>query len=127
MEAKIEVLKKFKKGMLSCIDELIDQFPEEGDLVSVRVFVADQAPIEDVIVNFGEQILPFKKMILDRNEKFFLNDNDIFSSLDGGKVLHFKKLWLSDQLDDDDRDTIWKWFKYHLSVVEDYKKLVTES
>lgn len=122
---KINILKKFKKGLVSFIDELISQFPMEGDLISLRVFIADQAPIEDIIEKLRKKLLPHKTMIIKREEEFFLQDKaNIFDELNADeKVSHFKELWQSDDLDQEDKDALWKWFEYHLTVIEEYEKL----
>ena len=104
--SEIEILCEFLNGLISFFDELIDQFPTEGDLVIFRIFLKDQIPVEDVIKLFTNTInkdnYKLKKMIKDRNETFFLEEN-IFENLSKSKTLHFKKLWRSGKLDDDDK------------------------
>ena len=36
--SEIEILCEFLNGLISFFDELIDQFPTEGDLVIFRIF-----------------------------------------------------------------------------------------
>jgi hypothetical protein len=44
------------------------------------------------------------------------------ASLATEKVNHFKDLWLSDKLDDNDRDIIWKWMDLFISIADKYYK-----
>ena len=63
-------------------------------------------------------------MIKDRNELFFLESN-IFDSISKSKVLHFKKLWRSEQLDDDNKQIIWKWVDSFVYLADKYIKAKT--
>ena len=126
--SEFDILSQFKTNLISFFDELIDQFPEEGDLVIVRIFLKDQIPIEDVmkmlVVNLNKDDAMLKKMIKERNENFFL-ENNIFDTNQKNKekVLHFKKIWRSDRLDDDDRQTIWRWIDTFVYLANKYSKL----
>jgi len=124
--SEVLILQEFKNNLISFFDELIDLFPTEPDLVIIRIFLKDQIPIEEVINIFNNTInmdnQKFKKMIKDRNELFFLESN-IFDSISKTKVVHFKKLWRSDQLDDDNKDVIWKWIDSFVYLGEKYVKV----
>ena len=93
-----EILLEFKNQLIVFFDELIGQFPQEGDLVVIRLFIANQIPVADAINIFNHKInkndQELRKMVKDRNEIFFLEHN-IFDTLGKQKVSHFKKLWLS--------------------------------
>ncbi len=119
------ILQEFKNNLITFFDELIDQFPTEADLVIIRIFLKDQIPIDEVINIFINTINKdgqrFKKMIKDRNENFFLESN-IFDSISKTKVVHFKKLWRSNSLDDDDKKIIWKWIDSFVYLGEKYVK-----
>lgn len=116
----LSILERFKRGYMQFIDELLEQFPEETDLVIIRVFFEDQVPVTVVADAFLSHVLPYKSMITKRDEKFFMENNNIFGMLDTGKVLHFKKLWTSTRLDKDDREAIWKWFDTLCALIEAY-------
>lgn len=127
--SEVLILQEFKNNLISFFDELIDLFPTEPDLVIIRIFLKDQIPIEEVINIFNNTInmdnQKFKKMIKDRNELFFLESN-IFDSISKTKVVHFKKLWRSDQLDDDNKDVIWKWIDSFVYLGEKYIKVKSQ-
>jgi hypothetical protein len=124
--SELQVLTEFKTGLISFFDELIDQFPQEGDLVMIRIFLKDQIPIEDVMNIFSNAInkdnAKLKKMIKDRNEIFFL-ENNIFDSISKTKVVHFKKLWRSGSLDEEDKKVVWRWVDSFVYLSEKYNKI----
>ena len=121
----IEILKEFKNSLITFFDELIDQFPEEGDLIIVRIFLKDQMPIENVMTifinNLNKDEQKLRKMVKDRNEIFFL-ENNVFDTVNKNKVLHFKKLWRSGRLDDDDKKVVWKWIDSFIFLSDKYNK-----
>ena len=123
--SELLILHEFKNNLITFFDELIDQFPNEADLVIIRIFLKDQISIEEVINIFNNIInrdnQKFKKMIKERNERFFL-DSNIFDEISKTKVVHFKKLWRSDVLDKDDKEIIWKWIDSFVFLSEKYIK-----
>jgi len=123
----MEVLREFKNALISFFDELIDQFPGEGDLVIIRIFLKDQIPIKDVMDQFMFKLntdnQKLRKMVKERNEAFFLNDPLVFST-DPNKVSHFKKLWRSGRLDKDDKEVVWRWIESFVYLGDKYLKSV---
>lgn len=119
------VLAEFKSSLISFFDELISQFPHEGDLVIARIFLNDQVPIKDVMdefnlkMNMDDYLL--KRMVKERNESFFLEHN-VFDSLGKDKVNHFKRLWRSGNLDDEDKEVVWKWVDSFIYLGDKYIK-----
>jgi hypothetical protein len=122
--SKIQILIDFKAALVNFFDELIEQFPEEGDLVMLRIFLNDQVPIADVMSVFISKLLPLKDFVTKRDVNFFLGTGaaSLFEKLDKTKVNYFKILWQSDRLDDSDRVQIWKWYDYFMILAEKYQK-----
>ena len=122
--SKIQILTDFKTALVNFFDELIEQFPEEGDLVMLRIFLNDQVPIADVMGVFIAKLLPLKEIVTKRDENFFMGPGaaSLFEKLDKSKVNYFKILWRSDRLDADDRAQIWKWYDYFMILAEKYQK-----
>jgi hypothetical protein len=118
----IDILQRFKSAYMDFIDELLEQFPNESDLIIIRVFFEDQVPVTIVADSFVDRVLPYQDMIKRRDDTFFMKNNHMFDMLDTGKVMHFKTLWTSDKLDKDDRDVIWKWFDTFCILVDAYRK-----
>ncbi len=127
--SEIEVLSEFKTQLLAFFDELIGQFPREGDLVVARLFLANQIQTKDAMeifihkMNTNEQEL--KKMVKTRNELLFL-EHSLFDNLGKDKVTHFKKLWRSGQLDDEDKQVIWNWIDAFVYLSDKYIKAVQD-
>lgn len=123
--SSIEILNDFKRQLITFLDELIDQFPSEGDLIVARVFLKDQIPITEVMSYFIRDILPLKEYITSKNEAFFVSNNVLFGVLDKNKVNHFKRLWKSDRLDSDDKNVIWAWFNIFVTLAERYQRAMS--
>ena len=74
---KLDILSHFHKQLIKFFDELIEQFPNEGDLVVARIFFTNKISPQDIMnifiqkINSNEQQL--RKMVKERNEEFFLN------------------------------------------------------
>lgn len=126
--SEIEVLTEFKTQLISFFDELIGQFPLEGDLVVVRLFFANQIPIQDVMNTFNHKIntndQELRKMIKNRNEAFFL-ENNMFENLGKDKINHIKKIWRSDRLDKEDKEVIWNWIDAFMYLGDKYSKAIS--
>jgi len=118
-------MQEFRHQLVVFLDELIEQFPHEGDFVLIRIFIKDQIPVADVIGRFIRDLLPLKEQVKQRDELFFLHNTILYTgtSLAKDKINHFKDLWLSNQLDDNDRDIIWKWMDVFISISGRYFKL----
>jgi len=125
--SEIKILKQFKNALISFLDELIEQFPTEGDLVIFRIFLKDRVPIVSVLNYFVLRILPLKTMVVERDEDFFLNKCKLFESLGTvekkGKVNRFKKLWRSKCLDDDDKQVVWNGLTLLFIFLNNIKKV----
>jgi len=126
MSTKIELLLQLKTQLVNFLDELIDSFPKEADFVIFRIFVKDQTPIELIMNYVVEKLVPLQDLVKKRDEKFFLNNNIFFEEFSNEKmhrVLHFKSLWQSGTLDEDDKDAIWRWFSIFIAIGNKYKDL----
>ena len=124
---RVLILQQFKKQLISFIDELVGQFPAEGDLIFIRVFLGNQVPIIDVMDEFMvllestyEESYTPRDMVKNRDEMFFLMNDSMFQRLSKGKVNHFKKLWRS-QLDDDEKKIVWSWIDSLVFLGDKYK------
>lgn len=126
--SEIKILSLFEKTLVEFFDELIDQFPYEGDLVMIRIFLQTQVPIVKVMNVFNTRLnandCELKKMITDRNEKFFL-ENNIFDSFGKDKVGHFKNVWLSSNITDDIKESIWTWVDGFVKLGDAYMKVMS--
>ena len=127
-----DILQEFKNQLVNFFDELINQFPSEGDLVVIRLFLSNQIPIRDVMNHFNYQLNKenklFKTMIKNRDEQFFL-ENNLFD-LKGSKrdkMSHFKRLWRSGVLDDEDKEVMWRWVDSFVYLSDKYAKALAKA
>lgn len=120
IEKQVEMLVLFKKTMIDFLDELIEQFDQEGDLIVLRFFLSEQIPLETIMLQFNNYVYPVRDMIKNRDEKFFLERDNIFGSSPKDKVIHFKELYL--KMAKDDRATLWIWFDTFIKICEKYKE-----
>ena len=123
----LHILENFKKNLIDFFDELREQFPNEGSFFIIRIFLKDQIPIEHAMMEWVRKIYKdngfIKKMIKERNDDIFLN-NDIFTSFNEDVTTSLKKIWLSDEVDNDDRDVIWRWMDMFVLLAEKYKESI---
>lgn len=128
MSSEIEILSEFKKQLLAFFDELIAQFPREGDLVVIRLFIATQIAIKDVMNNFIHKLNikdnELRKIIKARNDTFFLEHN-VFDTTNTN-TNNLKKLWLSGQLDKEDKEVIWKWIDTFVFLADKYILIISK-
>jgi len=121
---EIKILMEFKTQLICFVDELIDQFPKESDLVIMRIFFKDQIPIKMLVDVFNLKINTnngeLKQMIKNRNEAFFLDHNVFDAAAGKNKANHFKRLWRSNILDDDDKIVMWKWIDTFVFLADKY-------
>jgi hypothetical protein len=113
------VLSEFKRNIISFFDELIEMFPNVGEFVMIRILLKDQLPIVEVMNHFISNVLPEKNTIKTRDDSIIL-EKDIF--FPKSRTLEFKGLrsvWSS--LDDEDKDTIWRWLDSFVFLCEKYQ------
>ena len=115
-------LKEFKQQLIEFLDQLIGMFPTNTDLIILRIFLKDQIPIKNIMKTFVLRLLPSKEMVLSKDSNFFMNNNSLFEELDINKVNRFKKIWRSNNLDNEDREAIWRWFEVFITLSEKYQK-----
>ena len=123
MSTKLDLLIKFKNTLVSFIDEIIEQFPHDSDLIICRIYIKDQIPVVSLIDLFIKYFLPQKQLIINKDEEFFLTGTkDFFQDLNI-KTNIFQKIWQSNVLDSEDRDIIWEWVNSIVTIVEKYHNL----
>jgi len=123
MSTSSQISREFHHNLVSFIDELIEQFPREVDFIIGRLIIKDR-PSDTIINMYIREIFPHKESVTNREESFFLeNKISILNGLDSGKVNHFKVLWKSSDLDEEDRDIIWKWFDTFNLLTERYQEV----
>lgn len=122
--SQLQLLRGLQSDLLRFFDSLIEAFPDEGDLVIIRFALTDQFPITDIMDYITVSLLPLKSKVDNRDNNFFLENNILFEQLDNAKVNHFKRIWKSETLNEEDKDSIWRWFDRFLLRAERYKRCI---
>ena len=119
---RLLLLEEFRNQLVNFLDELIEQFPMEGDFVLIRMFIKDQVPVTDILGRFIQDLLPLHDVVKKRNEQFFLENTILYTGahVKSDKVDHFKELWKSKNLDDGDRNIIWEWMDLFMKIAGSY-------
>ena len=122
---EILILKDFKKNLTAFIDELIDQFPSEEELIVLRIFFNDQVDIkkimETITHNLNKDEQKLKEYIKEHNDSFFI-DGFTIDYLGEPKTINVKKIWRSPRLDQEDKQIIWKWIDGFVYLSDKYAK-----
>lgn len=119
-QTSIQLLEVLKSQLLLFFDELIAILPQEKDFIVMRFFIKDQIPIVDVMEYIIKVFVPLEKQVLEKDATFFLEHQVLFENLKehDSKVNYFKNLWST--TDDDNKEIIWKWFKYFVIIGKKY-------
>lgn len=123
MSNSIIILRDFKKTLIDFFDALIDLFPDEKQLIVYRITLKE-VPTKDIMVHFLQNIFPHKDVIKKKNEEFFTKVNLFGGVGDGNETNYMKNIWLSPDLEDEDKRNIWKWMDKFMTLVERYSKSV---
>jgi hypothetical protein len=116
-----QIIRNFHSNIVSFLDELIELFPSDADLILIRLLLKDTIPPTKIINTFIKEIIPNKESIKTRDDDFFMKST-LFDSFDKSKMNHLKILWKSTIIDDEDRQVIWKWFDTFVYLAEQYQK-----
>ena len=71
---------------------------------------------------FSDRIIPYVDMIKARDERFFLESTDLFEGIANDKVNYFRNIWLSPNLNQEDKDNLWKWFRLFSNLAVKYSQ-----
>jgi len=120
---KDALVKLFKDRLLTFLDILIEQFPKERDFPLLKLGIKSRmVSVKDTLKEFTTVILPHKDMVINKDEEFFLSKCS--SLLTGTEEMdHFKKIWTSETLTEDDKENLWRWFKLFLDIAVEYDKV----
>lgn len=122
----IKILKEYRSQLLSFLDELIEQFPDQGDLIIAKLYIQNQVEIKVVVENFiivlSKDDNKMKKSILNQEDSFFLENRlSEFLNVNSKYTSNFKKIWQSNRLDQEDKQAMWNWVKVFVMLVDRYE------
>jgi hypothetical protein len=106
------------------INELCTIFSKHNDILLFRekYFLIKSANSKLIIEYFVLYILPFKQKIIDEDESFFIEGGgqDEIKDTSGLKFRdNIKKLWIN-EMSNDNKNIIWKYFKTFIILCEKY-------
>ena len=115
-------ISQYKTVLLKFLDEIIGQFPEEGELVLIK-FCLEKLP-GSIPFNMFNTVIhknnnKIKKMVKERNHEFFFQCSPL-GFYGKNKMKHFYEVWKSDKLDDETRSTIWDWIDALVDIIDKY-------
>ena len=113
--------KKLVNLVCKFLDDVIGVVPEETDLLLLQALIKSVPP-DLVMQNFMEFVYPLRDKIKNRDESFFLSNENIFGDIEKSKVNHFKRIWSSNKLTEGDKSAIWRWFDAFIMICEKAKK-----
>jgi len=118
------ILNALKEQVLNLLNDLMEIFPEETDIMLTRLFFETQADPQLIMDGFIKWVYPWKEQILASNEEFFEKSERIFGPIPADKVTRFKKMWKDNLLSEDDKKIVWSYFNVYIKCIERYKKYV---
>jgi hypothetical protein len=117
------LLTKLQTNLVEFFDELCSVYPTESDFIMARVFIKDQIPIQETMNYIITSLLPLHEHVRKRNDKFFLENNILFSQMSNSHVNRFSELWKSKDTDEHTKNTIWAWIDTILIIAQKYYDL----
>ena len=121
------ILIHFRNQLVSFCDELIRQFPEEGDFVVFKLFITSQVPIKTIMESFNRYVnkneQKIRLMIKARNDDFFIREN-LFKFLSAERKNRLSALWTDGRMDGEDKKVIWKWVDSFVMLGDRYAKVI---
>lgn len=118
------LLLEFQSQIVKFLDELIESFPYVTDFFIGRIFIKDQVDPKDLLGRFIRDLLPLQAQVKSRDERFFMENSLLLTKgqVDENRVDQLKQLWLSQRLDDQDRQIIWRWMDLFMKIADTYHK-----
>jgi hypothetical protein len=120
--SKFEILKLFKDNCLEFIDDLIELLPNEESLIAGRILFENHMPIEESLERLCKFLIPCEEMIENKEDKLFMTDDKIFSAVSEDKIIRWRNIWKSKQLEKSDKECIWQWADLFLGLCKMYKE-----
>ena len=118
MTTSVLFLSKFKENMIYFLDEMVESFNFPGFII-FRVMI-NSMPIETIMVEFIKNVIPGKQEVQNRSPEFFKTLSTVCRDDIKDTILCVYKVILSDTVDKDTKEVIWKWFDQFILLAERY-------
>tara|TARA_X000000950_G_C13329180_1_gene423860 strand:- start:106 stop:468 length:363 start_codon:yes stop_codon:yes gene_type:complete len=108
------ILSAFNNQIEEFTNELIKVFPEDNDFKTFKTsfLLLKKTNPRKIVDLFKRYVIPFSQKLLDKDEKYFLEENyHEMSSVNNGFLItnKLKKYWT--ELSDQTKEHIWDYFK----------------
>jgi hypothetical protein len=120
-------LSKFNEQILNFLQEMSSLFPEDKNLSKVyhAAELMKSLNPREIMNQFRDYVMPFKKQILSKDESFFIQSEFTDKVVDQSSIaemMRIKHIWNSDRLTVHDKECIWNYFKVFLYLIDkEYK------
>lgn len=120
---KVRILQNLKMNLVQFFEEMNTIFPRESSFILARVFIEHQVQPHEIMEYIIINLLPVKDEIQNKNEEFFLNeDNEFLKQINPTRKNQFKTLWTTIK-DEDCKNTIWEYFSVFIKLAERYSDI----
>jgi hypothetical protein len=128
-------LSRFNAQFENMLNDLLILFPDNKELKIFRekFMIAKSTNAKMILLIFLKYIYPYKQKIMNKDEKFIMS-NDLMDELKNNKniqkevnvdseyiitkALNIKNLWI--KMNENDRETLWKYFQVLIILCERY-------
>lgn len=117
-----KVLESLKTQVLNLLNDLMEIFPDENDILLTRLFFETQADPQLIMDGFIKWVYPWKEQIFARDEVFFDKAERIFGPIDPSKIIRFKTMWKNGDLSNEEKDFVWRYFEVYIKLIDKYMK-----
>ena len=126
--SQVSTLTRFNNTIDCLIDSLIDRyshheyFGKELRLTKDKFELLRKTNPAKIVEGVLVKVYPYKKQIMDEDDEFFIQksyDGDTKNENNLVKVLRIKELWDTD-MDDNTKQTLFKYFKVLIVLAEKY-------
>ena len=120
-------LSKFNEQIINFLQEMCSLFPEDKNLTKVYHAVELMKTLNprEIMNQFRDYVIPFKKQILARDESFFIQSefsDKVVNQSSIAEMMRIKYIWNSERLTVRDKECIWNYFKVFIYLIDkEYK------
>jgi hypothetical protein len=117
------------KQFLRFIKDICDIFPDEGTFFAIKFYLENAVNAKTVMKNYINFVYTWEKEISERNEKFFMENENIFGDVPSHikrNKDYIKDLWRSPKLLAADRILLWEYFDTFNSLARQYLRQISK-
>ncbi len=104
-------------------DHILTQPAEQIDLFFINLFF-QRFTADEIMHHMIEKLLPYERMITNRDENFFLHHDVLFEELPENRCIHYRNLWVSNRLSAEDKNAMWEYFETMIEIIRGFKKII---